>query len=172
MQNTETLVELAKAGERSAFGTLVARYERAAVATALPIVGDFHHAQDVAQDCFVDAFASLGKLRQNAAFGPWLLTSVRRRALKVAARRREFSLTEEASEQLLMNQPWLEELKEVLPLLGNLPEHELDVLNLRYFGGRPVVDIAEELGRSVGTVTKQLSRAVQRLRQMVQEHQP
>ncbi|MHC4215044.1 MAG: RNA polymerase sigma factor [Planctomycetota bacterium] len=39
---------------------------------------------------------------------------------------------------------------------------------LRYFSANSVKDIAETLGRSVGTVTKQLSRAHKRLRTMLE----
>jgi len=39
---------------------------------------------------------------------------------------------------------------------------------LRYFGDNSVNDVADLLGRSVGTVTKQLSRAHRRLRKILE----
>ena len=59
MRTTAELVELAKDGERDAIGELVERYQRVAVATAWTVVGDFHFAQDIAQESFVAAFRRL-----------------------------------------------------------------------------------------------------------------
>ena len=53
---------------------------------------------------------------------------------------------------------------ELLEAVAALPEHERLVVALRYLDGRTMVQIAAALGRPVGTVTKQLSRAIERLR--------
>ena len=52
----------------------------------------------------------------------------------------------------------------LLAALARLPEHERLVVALRYLEGHSVAEIGQVLGRPVGTVTKQLSRAIQRLR--------
>jgi RNA polymerase sigma factor (sigma-70 family) len=49
-----------------------------------------------------------------------------------------------------------------------LPANEQQVVMLRYFSANSVKDVAEISGRSVGTVTKQLSRAHKRLRIMLE----
>jgi DNA-directed RNA polymerase specialized sigma24 family protein len=41
---------------------------------------------------------------------------------------------------------------------------------LRYFAGHSVKGVADAVGRSVGTVTKQLSRARVRLRTILKEY--
>ena len=81
MRTTQELVEAAKAGESDAIAALVEKYQRAAITTAWAITRDFHEAQDISQECFVVAFRQLGSLKANAAFGRWLLTSVRRAAI-------------------------------------------------------------------------------------------
>ena len=48
--NDETLVLLTLAGEQDAYGALVARYERAVVASALSVTRNYHLAEDAAQD--------------------------------------------------------------------------------------------------------------------------
>jgi RNA polymerase sigma factor (sigma-70 family) len=53
----------------------------------------------------------------------------------------------------------------LLAAVMRLPERERQLLMLRHFGGHSVADIAEMLGRPVGTVTKQLSRSYGRLRE-------
>lgn len=171
MDSIEELVHRAQAGNLQAFGDLVERYEHAAVAVALPIVRDFHHAQDVAQESFVNAFRSLHSLRCPRAFGPWLLASVRRRALRFTSTRTTAQLDSQLEELLEEKTHWSDELLEILPYLSELPEQELEVVNQRYFAGSSMAEISVSLGRPVGTVTKQLSRAIHRLQQMVREPQ-
>lgn len=186
MESTGRLVQLAQAGNLEAFGELVERYEHAAIAVALPIVGDFHHAQDIAQECFVSAYKSLESLRSSKAFGPWLLTRVRRRSLRFASGKTPVKLAlglERVMETTDLSTAcqggvdaagetgWTEALLEILPYLSELPEHELEVVNLRYFADLSMAEISKSLSRPVGTVTKQLSRAIQRLQQMIREPQ-
>ena len=57
----------------------------------------------------------------------------------------------------------------LLGAVAGLPESEKQVVMLRYFAGHTVKEAAEIVGRSVGTVTKQLSRARKRLRAMLKE---
>ena len=52
----------------------------------------------------------------------------------------------------------------LLDRIRRLPAHERLVITLRYFEGHDVQHIAQITGRPVGTVTKQLSRALERLR--------
>jgi len=53
---------------------------------------------------------------------------------------------------------WMVAFREMLPMLEELPPQEHAAIVLRYFNGFSVSQIAEETGRPVGTVTKQLSR--------------
>jgi RNA polymerase sigma-70 factor (ECF subfamily) len=54
--------------------------------------------------------------------------------------------------------------EDLLAAVAGLPEHERLVVVLHYLDGRSVVEVAEVLGRPAGTVTKQLSRAIARLK--------
>ena len=65
--------------------------------------------------------------------------------------------------------PAEEDAAQVLAELARLPDHEQQVLLLRYFDDLPVADIAAFLRRPIGTVTKQLSRALTRLRDRLKE---
>jgi len=61
-----------------------------------------------------------------------------------------------------------EEKQALLAAVVKLPESERQVVMLRYFSGHSVRDVAAILDRSVGTVTKQLSRAHKRLRNILE----
>jgi len=168
--STEELVKAVRAGEKSAFARLVQLYQRAAIITAHSVLRDPERAQDAAQDAFVIAYTKLNQLRTPAAFGPWLLKIVRRRALLMQRKRREERLGSDIlaadSEQ---TSDWLQRYEEVVEQLARLPEHERTVVVLRYVNGHSVQEIADTTGKPVGTIKKQLSRALERLRRWLSE---
>ena len=169
MRDTPELVVAAKTGDGDAIAALVERYQRAAITTAWAITRDFHQAQDISQECFVIAFRRLGSLKANEAFGRWLLISVRRAAIHsqkcIAPKLDGLHVTDVPDVQ----PNWLSEFEDILPLINQLPTHEQEVVRLRYLSDLAVEEIASITGRPVGTVTKQLSRAVARLRSLVLE---
>jgi len=68
---TTELVSRARVGDELAFAELVRSHQDRAVAYATAILGDYHLAEDAAQEAFVDAYRELGSLREPAAFGSW-----------------------------------------------------------------------------------------------------
>lgn len=165
MPTTEELVNSARVGEKTAFGQLVRLYERAAIITAYAILKDYHAAQDVAQEAFLSAYANFDKLRKPAAFGPWILQIVRRRALLVQKTPQPAPIgVEDQAAATDRSQDWIQCYDEVVKQLARLPEHERTVMVLRYVDGHSVQQISDTIGRPADTVRKQLSRAVQRLR--------
>jgi RNA polymerase sigma factor (sigma-70 family) len=61
-----------------------------------------------------------------------------------------------------------EDKQQLLAAVVKLPRAEKQVVMLRYFGNNSVNDVAKILGRSTGTVTKQLSRARIHLRKILE----
>ena len=70
------LVERAAQGDEQSFADLVIRYQDMAVGYAFSNLGDFHRAEDVAQEAFLNAFRDLRALRDPRAFGAWLRSIV------------------------------------------------------------------------------------------------
>lgn len=170
MQSDAELVNDVLNGDKQAFGVLVKRYERPVRAVALNVLSDYHLATDVSQDAFVTAYENLPGLRKPMAFGPWLMRITRRCALDWARRKREEAPLESVVPARIQNpDSQLEEGKQwLLSAVIKLPKGERQVIMLRYFSGLSVKDVAEILGRSVGTVTKQLSRAHKHLRNILE----
>jgi RNA polymerase sigma-70 factor, ECF subfamily len=174
MQADAEIVRAVLCGDREAFATLVSRHERAVWATAWHVLRDAHAAADAGQEAFLQAFHRLGELRQPELFGVWLLRIARREAIRLARRRaREAStsLDEAGTEPPLEHdgeagvaQRLSADAHELLMAVARLPEHERVVVALRYLEGHSVAEVAAQLGRPVGTVTKQLSRAIKRLK--------
>ena len=170
MQSDAELVNAVLGGNREAFAVLVKRYERPVRAIALDVLGDYHLATDVSQDAFVNAYENLAGLRKPTVFGPWLMKITRRCALDFVRRRQKEALREPAVAAAIINPDGqLDEEKQwLLTAVMKLPESERQVIMLRYFGDNRVDHVAEILGRSVGTVTKQLSRAHKHLRNILE----
>ena len=172
MPSTEKLVRATQAGETSAFAELVRCYQRAAIITAHSVLLDFHLSQDAAQEAFVIAYKRLGQLRDAASFGPWLLRIVWRRALRLKRSRNAERVVAECIDcAAARTHDWIEPYEEVVQQIARLPEHERVVVVMRYVDGRSVKEIADSTGRPVGTITKQLSRAIERLRDWLVEVQ-
>src|SRR5262245_6559745 len=66
------LVTQAQRGNLHAFDVLVRRFQDAVVAYSAAILGDFHQAEDAAQDAFLEAYRTLPALRVPTAFPGWL----------------------------------------------------------------------------------------------------
>lgn len=174
MQSDVELVSRVVAGDVQAYAALVERYERLARAVAMQIVRDHHGAEDVAQEAFLIAYETLHSLRDHAKFGPWLMGISKRRALQHARGARKLAsvalsaLNGVASASPESDGRLREESEYLLALVNRLPDHERVVVGLRHFEGHSVQEIAEITRRPVGTVTKQLSRAIERLRSWVE----
>ncbi len=171
MESDAQLVRTVLQGETKAFAALVARYERPVKAAVLQIVPDIHLAGDIAQDAFVKAWQNLGNLQKPQRFGPWLMTIAKHCAVD-AHRKRDIAaapVDENTPDKTRCNGQLDEDKQQLLAALSKLPVSEKQVVMLRYFRELTVAEVAQACGRSVGTVTKQLSRAHQRLRKILKE---
>jgi RNA polymerase sigma-70 factor (ECF subfamily) len=172
MASTEELVCAVRNGDRSAFGELVRLYERAAILSAHSVLRDYGKSQDAAQEGFMIAYTKLNQLTSPAAFGPWLLKIVQRRAVLMQKQRRMQALQSDIQAAILDRSPeWIYRYEDVIEQIAKLPIHERIVVVLRYVNQYPVQRIAEITGRPFETVKKQLSRALQRLRKTFQQVQ-
>lgn len=171
MRSDAELVKAALDGDRGAFAELVGRYRRTACAAATQVLGDPHGAQDAAQEAFLSAYQKLASLRRPSAFGPWLVKIARRRATDMARRPRPvLSLASQADPPDPRNDGRLGETsKLLLSAVMSLPPNERTAVMLRYFDGCDLRAIAEMTGRSIGTVSKQLTRAHERLRELLED---
>lgn len=157
------LVTAAQAGDRTAYGALVARFQDLATGYAFGILQDLGAAEDAAQDAFVEAFHRLDQLRVAQAFPSWLRRIVfkhcdrrtRRRAVEAPVP----APPEGADEALdrARARAW------VRAAVEGLPEHERIVVALHYFGESAQADVADFLELPLSTVKKRLYSARRRL---------
>lgn len=168
MDSDAELVCRVRRGDVESFGLLCRRYERTLLSVALAETRDIHVAEDVVQETLLLAFRKIDSLRDDAKFGSWLIMIARRQVAEaVRAPRMALSVpANDAEPESAVNtevETWIDH-EHLLALVGRLPERERILIGLRHFDGLSVSQIAAITSRPVGTVTKQLSRAIARLR--------
>ncbi len=170
--NAELLQAVLNNKDPQAFLCLVLRYERLVWSTAWPVLRDYHLTQDVTQETFVKAHLHLRELKEPEAMGFWLCQIAKREALRVSGRRDSaVPLDGQEPEAPVTDTKLSEEQQTLIDLIGRLPEHEREVIALRFLNGHSVADVAVLTGLAVGTVTKKISRAIRRLQALKHNEQ-
>ncbi len=165
MESDGELVHLTVGGDLAAFEKLIHRYERSVRSVARAFLADSHVCEDATQETFVAAFRSVSRLRQREKFGPWLMQIARRVAGRLQQQHARRPLPTDEVEREASTGGVNPQSQWLLSLIERLPEHERLVITMRYFDGHSSRAIADATGIPLGTVTKQLSRAYERLRQ-------
>jgi RNA polymerase sigma-70 factor (ECF subfamily) len=169
-QSDAELVEAVRRGDREAFGPLVDRYQSRVVAAAYHLVGNFHDAQDLAQEAFIEAYCSLGRLREPAKFKNWLHGILHHKCLKHLRRRKPPVLSWESGEldeKLIIPSPEEQLDRDLTPLLNQLPAPYREVLAAKYLEDLSYDEIAARLGTTVNNVRVRCCRAKERLRELL-----
>ena len=169
MQTNSELIQAVLAGnDHHAFECLVLRYERLVWTSAWQILRDYHATQDATQEAFLIAHKRLHELREPDAIGMWLCRIARREAVRASKRRNRIQPIDGLDPPAARPTSQVsDQQRAVIEAIGRLPEHQRVVVVLRYLHGHTVTEVAQLTGRPVGTVTKQLSRAVKRLQALV-----
>jgi len=181
------LMLLAGRGDRSAFRTLVDKYQAPLTNFLYRVVLDQAEAEDLAQDVFVRMHQASGRYRPEAKFSTWLYriaTNVALNALKSKRRRPTASLDamEErggvnqvpaAAEQRPDRELEREEtIRAVDRALRHLPERQRMAVVLQRFEGLSYEEIGEALSVSVEAVDSMLRRAKAALRDSLAPYRP
>ena len=148
------------------FRFLVERYQRPLFAFLANRLRDFSEAEEAAQESFVRAFMSLGKLNKPDSFFPWLL-GIAGRVAKEQFRSQKRGEQDRLAAGNLLQEPADPPDYPLEEALARLPESYRQVLLLRYYDGLSCQEVAARLGLPLGTVTKTLSRAYALLRQQL-----
>ncbi|HSB62171.1 MAG TPA: sigma-70 family RNA polymerase sigma factor [Vicinamibacteria bacterium] len=169
------------AGDRDALAPLMERHYRRLYRLALSYLRNPDDALDAVQETFVKAFQNAARWDGSAEAGAWLS----RIAINVSIdryrrdRRRQATFAPlgetDHDESLAGAEPSPERRALGSELAGRvasavkgLPEKQRAVFVLRHYEEMSLVEIAESLGMSLGTVKSSLHRAVHRLRERLQ----
>ena len=179
------LIHKILSGNNAAFGTLVEKYQKSVHSLVWRKIGDYHDAEDIMQDAFLQAFQKLSTLKNPNQFAGWLYVIANRLCIDWIRkqdwmRRQKFVMQsledtpvaeiERSSYAHHVSEQWEMESTEhshalVKNLLEKLPERERTVVMLYYLDEMTAKEIGKFLGMSVNTITSRLHRARKRLQE-------
>lgn len=165
-------------GDKEAFATLVNRYQKRVHAIAWRKINDYHIAEDITQETFIQVYEKLSSLRNPKQFDGWLYVIVDRLCIdwikknKIDTQSLQNTPKETLEETFYMDyelkhreMETVEHYREIVQkLLNKLPESERTVFTLYHLGDMTAKEVAKTLGISVNTVKSKLRRARNRLR--------
>ena len=168
---------LDRGDHRAAAAWLVQSHSRAVLGFCRALVRDASTAEDLAQDTFVKAFHGLRDLRRESSPKTWLLAIARNRCIDHLrrAQRAPYTLAAPdaaesfADEILPLGPDLLHQRASVINALESLDESARALVILRFRHGMEYADLAEVFGAKQGTIRMRLSRALQRMREALQQ---
>jgi len=173
------LVERARRGDPAAYEALVRAHQDIAFRTACLLAGSSADAEEAAQEAFVKAWRALPRFRVGQPFRPWVLTIVANEARnrrRSSGRREGLALRAAGEERVTTggaapspeNALLAGELRsELMGALNRLREDDRLVLGCRYLLELSEAETAAALGVRRGTVKSRTSRALGRLREVL-----
>ena len=177
------LIRKILSGDDAAFGILVEKYQKSVHTLVWRKIGDYHYAEDIMQDAFLQAYKKLSTLKNPNQFAGWLYVIANRlcidwmrkqkwmQAQKFVMQSLEDTPIEEIEKSSYtghVSAQWQTENTErchaiVKKLLEKLPESERTVVMLYYLDEMTTKEIGKFLGVSVNTIVSRLHRARKRL---------
>lgn len=166
-------LELARKGDRTAFGRLAEAYQRPVFNLTYRMLGDPSEAEDAAQEAFLRAYARLHQYDPSHKFSTWLFSIANHHCIDRLRKRRVTTLSIEdhpvvytlesdnvRPEDHLLAQERSEHLQS---LMNELEPDYRTPLVLRYWHEYSYQEIAETMNISLSAVKSRLFRARQKL---------
>lgn len=173
-----TLIQRILSGDETAFANLLRKYQKQVHTRAYRKIGDFHIAEDITQETFLQVYQKLRTLEDPTRFLRWLYVIVdrlciawyRKNQLQTQGQE-EFDKSEIETEAYsrfvaIQNAEISAEMQRYLveKLLERLEESNRTIITLHYFEGMTYREISNFLGVSEGTIKSRIRRARQRLK--------
>ena len=187
MKNDDVkLIHRILAGDDAAFERLIEKYRKQIHAHAWRRTGDFHIAEDITQETFLQVYQKLETLKDLTQFSRWLYAIVNNLCIawyrKNSIHTESFEETDDTDIESDAYSRYVsaEHLKTadivqrdlVQKLLTKLKENDRQVVTLHYFNEMTYSEIGSYLGVSESTIKSRLHRARKRLKKyefMIQE---
>ena len=173
------LIERIARGDQVAMRTLFARHRLRVYRFVLRMVRDETLAEDLLSDVFLDVWRQGAQFEARAAVSTWLLAIARFKALSAMRRRMDVELDDKMAatiadpaddpEVALQHKNGAEMLRQRLIKLS--PAHA-EIIDLVYYHGKSVKEVAEIVGISDATVKTRMFYARKKLAQLMQDTAP
>ena len=163
MDNGELrLVKLARKGDREAFTQLVVTNERMLSRVAMATLKNPDDAADAVQDTVLQAWESLGQLRQARYFKTWVVRILLNKCADIQRGQSHYAFVEELPESA--EEPDWDTRVDVRRAMAKLGDQDQLILSLFYYDDFSVRQIAEALSLSEGAVRTRLTRSRDRFK--------
>ncbi len=159
-------VRLAKNGDTAAFSRLYALMYEDMYRIALYSLRNTHDACDAVSDTVLDAFCSIGKLRDEKAFRMWMM-----RILSAKIKRKQceyFADTVELTEEVEPAVEFDSEMSELKHAMNNLDPQSRMCLSMSVIEGYTGEEISKICGINANTVRSLIMRAKKKLRMAIE----
>jgi RNA polymerase sigma-70 factor (ECF subfamily) len=170
----EMLIRRIAEGDQLAMRALFGRHRVPLYRWLLRLVGDESSAEDLLSDVFLDVWRQAAAFEARSSVSTWLLAIARYKALSARRRRTDAELDEKIAsrvadpaddpEVVLQKKNRAELLRHSLARLS--PEHG-EVIDLVYFHGKSVKEVAEIVGTAEATVKTRMFYARKKLAEFV-----
>jgi RNA polymerase sigma-70 factor (ECF subfamily) len=170
----EMLIRRIAGGDQLAMRTLFGRHQVAVYRWLLRLVSDDALAEDLVSEVFLDVWRKAASFEARSSVSTWLLAIARYKALSARRRRTDAELDEKTAstvadpaddpEVLLQQKNRVEALRHALARLS--PEHG-EVIDLVYYHGKTIKEVAEIVGINEATVKTRMFYARSKLAELV-----
>ncbi len=174
ISSDEMLIRRIAEGDQLAMRTLFGRHRVPLYRWLLRLVGDEALAEDLLSDVFLDVWRQAASFKARSSVSTWLLSIARYKALSARRRRTDAGLDEKIvsrvadpadnPEVVLQKKTRAELVRHSLAHLS--PEHG-EVIDLVYFHGKSVKEVAEIVGIATATVKTRMFYARKKLAEFV-----
>lgn len=165
------IIQGCKRGKAECQRELVLRYSPMLLSVARRYMGDDHRAKDVLQEAFIRIFKNIDRYRHTGSFEAWMRTIIINGSLQYlnkACFRREINGLDSLPTNSMIPEVYAKiGADELLVLVQRLPEGYRQVFNLAVIEGYRHDEIAKMLGITASNSRSQLSRARNKLQQMI-----
>lgn len=178
------LIDMAIAGDDSAYARLLQRYKKAVYHVVLRMVRNIDDAEDLTIESFAKAFKNLHRFKKDFTFSTWLfriatnntIDFIRKKKLNTLSIENTFTDDDGQSVSIDVEDENLDPQEETIRaqkaelmqlFVDKLPSKYQKLVRLRYFHELSYEEIAEELEAPLGTVKAQLHRARELMFEMV-----
>jgi RNA polymerase sigma-70 factor (ECF subfamily) len=170
----DMLIRRIAEGDQLAMRTLFGRHRVPLYRWLLRLVGDEALAEDLLSELFLDVWRQAASFEARSSVSTWLLAIARYKALSARRRRTDAELDDELAsklahpaddpERVLQKKDRAEVLRRSLTRLS--PEHG-EVIDLVYYHGKSVKEVAEIIGIAEATVKTRMFYARKKLAALV-----
>jgi RNA polymerase sigma-70 factor (ECF subfamily) len=170
----DVLIERIANGDQLAMRTLYARHRVTIYRWLLRLVGDQTSAEDLLSDVFLDVWRKAASFEGRSSVSTWLLAIARHKALSARRRRADGELDNALAPMLVdpADNPELVLQKKsrenlLRHCLAQLSPQHSEVIDLAYYHGKSIKEIAEIVGINEATVKSRAFYARKKLAQLV-----